>query len=230
MNKTKDKLEEIIERAVTSHNTVIHTPTERSDDLLMDRLNDLGYVWCTRNNYKKGFAKDNYKKDQCYLVSEGSHSDINYFRRKNYIIINLEEELFGNVKEKEEYLFKSLEYMTDKLSDKKVIFHRFEIDGRLITLGLGRILTSSPIAYGISMSIRDEVDATKFNEEESLELGRKIVRGRIEKEKFVTEVITGRQVRFLSSFMSVKIAKGFLIEVESQIRKKGLKSFIKAKI
>jgi hypothetical protein len=30
--------------------------------------------------------------------------------------------------------------------------------------------------------------------------------------------------------MSVKIAEGFLIEVESQIRKKGLKSFIKAKI
>src|SRR5690554_4166339 len=68
-------------------NTVIQCDTEQEANRILGMAHELGYRWWIGKGYEDNTEWDIYKSKMCYDLLEGSYSNYDYFKNKNYSII-----------------------------------------------------------------------------------------------------------------------------------------------
>ena len=67
--------------------TVVHCETEQEANRILEMAESLGYKWWYGKNYEDNTAWNIYKSTTCYYLFDGSYSDYDYFKNRNYTII-----------------------------------------------------------------------------------------------------------------------------------------------
>lgn len=72
---------------------VVHTPTEEQANLLLKKLDKMGYKWGSRDKLTAKNYWNEYKESMCYnLVQDGiNFSGLNYFIENSYTVIKFDE-------------------------------------------------------------------------------------------------------------------------------------------
>ena len=88
-NESVKKLEEpkITTQDAIKENTVIHCETEQEAKRILGMAHELGYKWWRGKSYENNTEWNVCKSKMCYDLFEGSYSDYDYFKNKNYTII-----------------------------------------------------------------------------------------------------------------------------------------------
>ena len=68
-------------------NTVVHCETEEEANRVLGMAHTLGYKWHTGENYEPNPEWNIYKSTMCYYLFDGSYSEYDYFKNRNYTII-----------------------------------------------------------------------------------------------------------------------------------------------
>ena len=68
-------------------NTVIHCKTKQEAERILGMAHELGYKWYIGENYENNTEWNCYKSTTCYYLFDGSFTDYNYFKIRNYNII-----------------------------------------------------------------------------------------------------------------------------------------------
>ena len=81
------ELEKIHIKDAIKENTVIHCESEEEAERILGIAHELGYKWCTGDNYENNTEWSVFESKMCYDLLEGSYSAYDYFKNKNYTII-----------------------------------------------------------------------------------------------------------------------------------------------
>lgn len=69
----------------------IHCTTLSEATHLTEIIDALGYIWCDDQKYLDNTHYDTYAEQTCYLVSDGTYCDIDYFKEHNFKIIKYQD-------------------------------------------------------------------------------------------------------------------------------------------
>lgn len=67
--------------------TVIHCETEEEAKRILGMAHELGYKWCSGEGYKNDTIWRDHKEKTCYRLIDGTLSNYDYFKNRNYNII-----------------------------------------------------------------------------------------------------------------------------------------------
>ena len=86
LEEKEEELKITIQDAI-KENTVIHCETEEEAERILGMAHVGGYKWHTGKNYQNDTEWNIYKSTMCYYLFDGSYSDCDYFKNRNYTII-----------------------------------------------------------------------------------------------------------------------------------------------
>jgi len=80
---TKEKFDKIY----ALKNTVVHCDTKVKANELLKLAREYGYRWCNGIDYLNLNNWEMKKSDTCYNINQGSYADIEFYKNKNFTII-----------------------------------------------------------------------------------------------------------------------------------------------
>ena len=79
------ELEKIHIKEARKVNTVIHCETEEEAERILGIAHELGYKWCTGENYENNTEWSDHKSKTCYQLIDGTYSNYDYLDRKSVV-------------------------------------------------------------------------------------------------------------------------------------------------
>lgn len=71
---------------------VMLCPTKENAEDFLEYLQSIGRKWCDGINYNSRETMwDEYKEKTCYAFNEGRYADIDYYTRKNFLVIRFDD-------------------------------------------------------------------------------------------------------------------------------------------